>query len=91
MPHKTVGNCPYSWRFRFVHGKEIGVPYDWALVDFSKNEQKSADFLKINPNGRIPAIIDREKNVAVAESGAILEYIARRFNSDLLPSSKQLI
>lgn len=69
--------------------EELGVPYDWALVDFSKNEQKSAEFLKINPNGRIPALIDREKNVSVAESGAILEYVTDELKSDLFPSKEK--
>ena len=71
--------------------EELGIKYDWALVDFSnlKNEQKSPDFLKINPNGRIPALIDREANVTVAESSVILEYLATKFKSKLLPSSLQ--
>ena len=50
----------------------MGVPYDWALVDFEKGEQSSERFLSINPNGRIPALIDRARGVTVAESGAIL-------------------
>ena len=66
--------------------EEMGVPYDWALVDFAKNEQKSPEFLAINPNGRIPALIDRQANVTVAESGAILEYLCETVSSPLLPS-----
>ncbi|CAK9020875.1 unnamed protein product [Durusdinium trenchii] len=60
-------------------------PYDWCLVDFEKNEQKSEAFLKINPNGRIPALIDRQAGVTVAESGAILEYLCEVLKSPLLP------
>lgn len=65
--------------------EEMAVPYDWALVDFDRGEQKSDSFLAINPNGRIPALIDRAKDVTVAESGAILEYAATRIGSPLLP------
>lgn len=68
--------------------EELQEPYDWALVDFGKNQQKSPEFLNINPNGRIPALIDREANVAVAESGAILEYICETLSSPLLPSKE---
>ena len=63
------------------------MPYDWALVDFEKKEQQSEAFLAINPNGRIPALIDRARGVTVAESGAILEYAATRFESELLPGA----
>ena len=51
----------------------MGVLYDWALVDFETNEQRSKRFLSINPNVRIPALIDRARGVTVVESGAILE------------------
>eukprot|EP00438_Fugacium_kawagutii_P010109 Skav203900 [mRNA] locus=scaffold1649:266308:273573:- [translate_table: standard] len=71
-----------GWKLPIVF-EEIGAPYDWCLVDFEKNEQKSEGFLKINPNGRIPALIDRESGVAVAESGAILEYVCEVLKSSL--------
>ncbi|MEM6931720.1 MAG: glutathione S-transferase family protein, partial [Myxococcota bacterium] len=74
-----------GWKLPILF-EEMGVPYDWALVDFDKNEQRSERFLAINPNGRIPALIDRSRNVTVAESGAILEYAATRFDSPLLPT-----
>ena len=67
-----------GWKLPILF-EEMGVKYDWALVDFEKGEQKSAAFLKINPNGRIPALIDRKHGVSVAESGAILEYAVERF------------
>ena len=44
----------------------MGVPSDWALVNFETNEQRSERFLSINPNGRIPAMIDRARGVTVA-------------------------
>lgn|GEM_PF-870276 len=75
-----------GWKLPILF-EEMGVPYDWALVDFDKEEQKSERFLRINPNGRIPALIDRARGVTVAESGAILEYVATRFASALLPDA----
>jgi len=57
--------------------EELELPYTLKVLNLSKNEQKTPEFLAINPNGRIPAIIDRdEDNFAVFESGAILIYLA---------------
>ncbi|MEM6289684.1 MAG: glutathione S-transferase family protein [Myxococcota bacterium] len=75
-----------GWKLPILF-EEMGVPYDWALVDFEKNVQRSERFLAIKPNGRIPALIDRARGVTVAESGAILEYAATRYASDLLPTA----
>ena len=59
--------------------EELGLPYTVHALSFDKKEQKSADFLKINPNGRIPAIVDRANgDFAVFESGAILIYLAEQ-------------
>ena len=77
-----------GWKLPILF-EEMGVPYDWALVDFEKGEQRSERFLSINPNGRIPALIDRARGVTVAESGAILEYSAARFASPLLPPAHE--
>ena len=52
--------------------EEMNIEYKVKPIDLSKGEQKSDDFLAICPNGRIPAIVDRDKNnFAVFESGAI--------------------
>jgi GST-like protein len=65
--------------------EELGLPYTVHALSFDKKEQKSADFLKINPNGRIPAIIDRANgDFAVFESGAILIYLAE-LSGQLMP------
>lgn len=65
--------------------EEIGIPYNVIALDLLKGEQKSADFLAINPNGRIPAIVDHDNDdFAVFESGAILIYLAERHDA-LLP------
>ncbi|MHC8396272.1 glutathione S-transferase family protein [Pseudomonas sp. LB3P93] len=65
--------------------EELGLPYTVHALSFDKKEQKSPDFLKINPNGRIPAIVDRANgDFAVFESGAILIYLAE-LSGQLMP------
>jgi len=66
--------------------EETGLPYEAHLVDFATNDQKSPEFLSLNPNGKIPAIIDPDgpggQPIGLFESGAILLYLAdktRRF------------
>ncbi|MES2755241.1 MAG: glutathione S-transferase N-terminal domain-containing protein [Pseudomonadota bacterium] len=60
--------------------EETGLPYEAHKVDFSKDEQKSPEFLSLNPNGKIPAILDPNgpgnKPIGMFESGAILLYLA---------------
>ncbi|MBU0590074.1 MAG: glutathione S-transferase N-terminal domain-containing protein [Gammaproteobacteria bacterium] len=66
--------------------EEMALPYEMHVLNLSQGEQKQADFLAINPNGRIPAIVDRsEDDFAVFESGAILVYLAEK-TGQLMPS-----
>jgi GST-like protein len=69
--------------------EEIGLPYEVHLVDFNKDDQKTPEFLSLNPNGKIPAIIDLDgpggKPLGLFESGAILQYLAEK-TGKLLPS-----
>lgn len=59
--------------------EEIELPYNLIHLHLSKFEQRQDWYLKINPNGRIPAIVDRENgDFAVFESGAILIYLAEK-------------
>ena len=58
--------------------EECGLPYAAHAVDISKDEQFKPDFLKIAPNNRIPAIVDRDNGLALFESGAILMYLAEK-------------
>ena len=59
--------------------EELGLPYTAHPIDISKDEQFAPDFLKIAPNNRIPAIVDRDNNnFSLMESGAILIYLAEK-------------
>ena len=61
---------------------ELGLPYEPHLVSFERNDQTSPEFLSLNPNNKIPAIIDPHgpggKPLALFESGAILFYLAEK-------------
>jgi GST-like protein len=66
--------------------EEFGLPYTVHPIDISKDEQFAPEFLKIAPNNRIPAIVDRDTNIALMESGAILIYLADK-TGKLMPKS----
>jgi glutathione S-transferase len=68
--------------------EEMGLPYTVHPVDLKSGVQKSSWFQAINPNGRIPAIVDRDADdFAVFESGAILIYLGEK-SGMLLPTSR---
>ena len=62
--------------------EEIGLPYEAHKIDFGAGDQRTAEFLSLNPNGKIPAILDPEgpdgKPLALFESGGILVYLAEK-------------
>lgn len=60
--------------------EELSIPYQVTEVDISSNTQKESWFIKINPNGRIPAILDNGKQIF--ESGAILLYLTDKYDSE---------
>ena len=69
--------------------EEIGLPYEAHLVDFNKDDQKTPEFLSLNPNGKIPAIIDPNgpggQPLGLFESGAILQFLAEK-TGKLIPA-----
>lgn len=68
--------------------EEIGLPYEAHLVSFERNDQNSPEFLSLNPNNKIPAILDPNgpngQALALFESGAIMIYLAEK-TGQLLP------
>lgn len=73
---------PNGWKVSIAL-EEMGLPYDWQLIDFATTEQKSDWYVKLNPNGRIPALVD--DGFAIFESGAILMYLAEK-TGQFMPS-----
>ncbi len=72
----------------FLH--EAGIAYDMVAADFDKREQKTPYDLRLNPNGRTPAIVDRgNDDFAVFESGAILWYPAEKHDRFLCQDTKE--
>ncbi len=69
--------------------EEAEVEYELTYIDFSKKEQKSDWYVKLNPNGRIPTIVDRSNDdFVVFESGAILWYLAEKYQKFLPKDEK---
>jgi glutathione S-transferase/GST-like protein len=79
---------PNGWKASIAL-EELGLPYTVRSIALPKNEQKEEWFLNINPNGRIPAIIDHDNDdFAVFESGAILIYLAEK-TGKLMPRDEK--
>lgn len=76
---------PNGWKSS-VALEELGLPYQVHAIDLLSGAQRAPDYLAINPNGRIPAIVDHEADdFAVFESGAILIYLAEK-TGQLMPA-----
>lgn len=83
--HLFTATTMNGWK-PIIFLEEAGVEYELTHIKFSEKEQKSEWYTKLNPNGRIPTIIDRSNNdFPVFESGAILWYLAEKYQK-FLPS-----
>lgn len=78
-----TASTPNGWKVSILL-EELALPYEVKPLRLDQLEQKQDWFLRINPNGRIPAIVDRDADdFAVFESGAILLYLAEKTGSFL--------
>ena len=65
--------------------EECGLPYEVHPINIGRGEQFQPDYLAINPNNKIPTIVDRDREISVFESGAILIYLAEK-SGQFLPT-----
>ena len=84
----------YTWstpngRKASIMLEEVGLPYMVHPIDITKNEQFEPAFLKLSPNNRIPAIVDRDNGQSGFESGAILIYLADKTGKLLAASGRR--
>lgn len=79
---------PNGWKASITL-EELALPYTLHAIDLSSGDQKKKPFTDINPNGRVPAIVDRGNgDFAVFESGAIMIYLAEK-TGRLLPADEK--
>ncbi|MDA9981053.1 glutathione S-transferase N-terminal domain-containing protein [Pelagibacterales bacterium] len=65
--------------------EELQIPYNVHIINLKNDDQKTPEFLKMNPNGRIPVIVDTETDITIFESGAQLIYLAEK-TGKLMPT-----
>ena len=84
-----TSSTPNGWKASITL-EELGLPYTLHPIKLGLQEQKQSEYLKLNPNGRIPTIVDRDEgDFAVFESGAILIYLAEKTDR-LMPKAMKL-
>jgi GSH-dependent disulfide-bond oxidoreductase len=85
MIELLTASTPNGWKASITL-EELGLDYRFRAISFDDQEQKQAWYLKLNPNGRIPTIIDHDNDdFVVFESGAIMVYLAEK-TGRLMPS-----
>lgn len=86
--HLYTATTMNGWK-PLIFLEEAAVPYTMTHIDFGQQEQKAAWYVKLNPNGRIPTIVDRGNgDFVVFESGAILWYLAEKYGR-FLPADRK--
>lgn len=79
----TAGT-PNGWKVSMAL-EEMAIPYNVNVINLGNGEQRDPEYLKICPNGRIPAIVDTDTSISIFESGAILMYLAEK-TGKLMPA-----
>jgi glutathione S-transferase len=81
---------PYSSNSRKVHWalEELGLEYEYVLVDLVKGAQKQPEFFALNPNGRVPVVVDGD--LRLYESNAILLHLAARYGQGKLAAGNEI-
>jgi glutathione S-transferase len=74
---------PNTWKVRAV-AAHLGVPYEFEFIDLTKGQQRSAEYLALNPTGRTPTLVDG--GLTLWESTAIMQYIAGLSPNSLWPN-----
>lgn len=83
-----TSTTPNGWKASIAL-EELGLGYQTHPISLSKGEQKQDWYLELNPNGRIPTIVDRDEGgYVVFESGAILQYLAEK-TGRLMPADRK--
>lgn len=78
----THNSGPNGWKVAIVL-EELGLSYEPVFLDLMKGEHKAPEYLKINPNGRVPALIDhKNNNYTVWESNAVTQYLVDKYDND---------
>lgn len=79
-PRSSAGRC-------YLMLEELGLPYENVPLDMSKREHKSPEFLKLNPNGKVPCLVDG--SYVIWESIAINYYLAEKYKPTLLGTTPE--
>ena len=79
-----TSGTPNGWKVSMAL-EEMELPYNVNLINLGRGEQRDPEYLKICPNGRIPAIVDTDTGISVFESGAVLLYLAEK-SGKLMPT-----
>jgi glutathione S-transferase len=75
---------PNTWKVRAV-AAHLGIPLEFALIDLTKGQQRTPDYLALNPTGRTPTLVDGD--LVLWESTAIMQYLASQKPNSLWPDN----